>query len=61
MEKYGTPKELVDKLIALGLCQTEEEALEKVASGEVTTLLNTPNQKARTEGTHASQKSSKEA
>lgn len=39
MIKYSVPQELVDKLLALRLCQTEQEALEKVASGEATGML----------------------
>jgi len=39
MEKYSVPRALVEKLIKLGLCQSEEEALEKVASGTAEGLI----------------------
>jgi hypothetical protein len=38
-EKYGVDREAVLLLIKLGLCTTEEAALEKVASGEAEGLI----------------------
>jgi hypothetical protein len=35
MKKYAVPRELVLALLASGECATEEEALEKVASGAI--------------------------
>jgi hypothetical protein len=37
--KYGVNREELLKLLELGICQTEEEALEKVASGEASGLI----------------------
>lgn len=39
MDKYGTPREVLDRLLELGIVKTEEEGLEKVASGEAAQLL----------------------
>lgn len=39
MDKYGTPRELMDELLRLGLVQDEQEALEKVAAGAATGLI----------------------
>lgn len=39
MEKYAVPQHLVKELIRLGLCQSEEDALEKVASGEASEMI----------------------
>lgn len=39
MTKYGVNREELIKLLELGVCQTEEEALEKVASGEAAGLI----------------------
>lgn len=35
MIKYSVPEELVKELVKKGSCKTEQEALEKVASGSV--------------------------
>ncbi len=37
--KYAVPNELATKLLALGLCETEEDAIEKVASGEAQEMI----------------------
>lgn len=42
MEKYGIDYAAVKKLLESGECRTEEEALEKVASGRVPTRLEQP-------------------
>ena len=39
MIKYSVPNELVSKLLELEICETEEEAIEKVASGEALRLI----------------------
>lgn len=39
MEKYAVPDELANQLLMFGVCNTQEEALEKVASGEAPLLL----------------------
>lgn len=39
MEKYGINQEEVDRLLKLKVCKTEQEAIEKVASGESTELI----------------------
>jgi hypothetical protein len=41
MEKYGVNHEEVKRLIELGLVDSEDEALEKVASGEAAQLIKT--------------------
>lgn len=39
LEKYSVDMKLVKELLALGACSTEQEALEKVASGEGPALV----------------------
>ena len=39
MIKYSVPGELIQELLDLGLCETEESAREKVASGEAPELI----------------------
>lgn len=39
MEKYAVPQHLVKELIRLGLCESEEAAIEKVASGEALEMI----------------------
>ena len=39
MIKYSVPNELVSKLLELEIYETEEEAIEKVASGEALRLI----------------------
>jgi hypothetical protein len=39
MIKYAVPNDLVVELMNLGVCKTEEEAREKVASGEAVELI----------------------
>jgi len=41
MTKYGVNREELLKLLSLGICQTEDEALEKVASGQAAELIKT--------------------
>lgn len=41
MIKYSIREDLARLLIEHGLCQTEEEAVEKVASGEAVAMLKT--------------------
>jgi hypothetical protein len=45
MEKYGVSSELALSLVALGVCETEQEALEKVASGEAQGMIKEAKQK----------------
>ena len=49
MEKYGVNREQVEKLIRLKVCETEEEAIEKVASGEATELVKEAERKKEDE------------
>ena len=39
MIKYAVPTELIQELLDLGLCKTEDDAREKVASGEAPQLI----------------------
>ena len=39
MDKYGTPNVAIEQLIKLGICQSEAEAREKVASGQADGLI----------------------
>tara|TARA_B100000131_G_C17743058_1_gene461917 strand:- start:140 stop:334 length:195 start_codon:yes stop_codon:yes gene_type:complete len=39
MNKYAVPNDLVAELIELGVCKTEEDAREKVASGSAPDLI----------------------
>jgi hypothetical protein len=39
MDKYAIPIDLVKELLELKACETEEEAIEKVASGEAPCII----------------------
>lgn len=39
MEKYGDTSAVVETLIKMKVCESEEEAMEKVASGEAPQLI----------------------
>ena len=39
MDKYAIPNDLVKELLELKACETEEEAMEKVASGEAPCII----------------------
>ena len=39
MEKYGDASKVVETLLKMKVCETEEEAMEKVASGEAPDLI----------------------
>ena len=39
MYKYAVPNSLISDLVHLGICKTEEDARQKVASGEAPELI----------------------
>jgi len=47
--KYAVPTELVDQLIKKGICNNEEDAREKVASGEAPALLKEQRDRLKSE------------
>lgn len=53
MEKYGVSRAEVLRLIELGVCSTETEALEKVASGKAEGLIKEAEKKTTKEEDHA--------
>ena len=45
MIKYAVPRDMAERLLELGLCASEEDALEKVAAGLAEDMIKTAEEK----------------